>query len=32
MDASFANNKNLSLQISYVIILADVTKKANVIY
>ena len=32
MDASFANNKDLSSQISYIIILADVTKKANIIY
>jgi len=32
MDASFTNNKDLSLQISYVIILANVTKKANIVY
>jgi len=32
MDASFTNNKDLSLQIGYIIILADATKKANVIY
>ena len=31
-DASFANNKDLSLQMGYVIILANATKKANVIY
>ena len=32
IDASFANNKDLSSQIGYVIILANATKKANVIY
>ena len=32
MDASFANNKDLSSQIGYVIILADATKKANIVY
>jgi len=32
MDASFANNKDLSSQIGYVIILANATKKANVIH
>ena len=31
-DASFVNNKNLSLQIGYIIILADAIKKANIIY
>jgi hypothetical protein len=31
-DASFANNKDLSLQIGYVIVLADATKKANIIH
>ena len=32
MDASFANNKDLSSQISYIIILANATKKANIVY
>jgi hypothetical protein len=32
MDASFTNNKDLSLQIGYIIILANATKKANIIY
>ena len=32
MDASFANNKDLSLQIGYILILADAIKKANIIY
>ena len=32
MDASFANNKDLSSQISYVLILADAIKKANIVY
>ena len=31
-DASFANNKDLSSQIGYVIVLANATKKANIIY
>ena len=31
-DASFANNKDLSSQIGYVIVLADATKKANIIH
>jgi hypothetical protein len=31
-DASFANNKDLSSQISYVIALSDATKKANIIH
>jgi hypothetical protein len=31
-DASFANNKDLSLQIGYVIVLADATKKANIVH
>ena len=31
-DASFANNKDLSLQIGYVFILADAIKKANIVY
>ena len=32
IDASFANNKDLSSQISYIFILADAIKKANIIY
>ena len=32
MDTSFANNKDLSLQIRYVIVLANAIKKANIIY
>jgi hypothetical protein len=31
-DASFANNRDLSSQIGYVIVLADATKKANIVY
>ena len=31
-DASFANNKDLSSQMGYVIVLTDATKKANVIH
>jgi hypothetical protein len=31
-DALFANNKDFSSQIGYVIALSDVTKKANIIY
>jgi hypothetical protein len=31
-DASFANNKDLSSQIGYVIVLMDATKKANIIH
>ena len=31
-DASFANNKDLSSQIGYVIVLADAMKKANIIH
>ena len=31
-DASFANNKDLLSQISYVIALSDATKKANIIH
>jgi len=31
-DASFANNKDLSSQISYVIVLSDATGKANIIH
>ena len=32
MDASFANNRDLFSQISYIIVLADATKKANIIH
>jgi len=32
MDALFANNKDLSSQIGYVIILANTIKKANIVY
>jgi len=32
MDASFTNNKDLSLQIGYVLILADALNKANIVY
>jgi len=31
-DTLFANNKDLSSQISYVIVLADAIKKANIVY
>jgi hypothetical protein len=31
-DASFANNKDLSSQIGYVIVMTDATKKANIIH
>ncbi len=31
-DTSFTNNKDLSSQIGYIIILADITKKANIIH
>ena len=31
-DASFTNNKDLSLQIGYILILADATKKANIVH
>ena len=31
-DASFTNNKDLSSQIGYVLILADATKKANIVH
>jgi hypothetical protein len=31
-DASFANNKDLSSQIGYVIVLSDATKKANIVH
>ena len=32
MDAFFTNNKNLFLQISYILVLANAIKKANIIY
>ena len=32
MDASFANNKDLSLQIGYILVLVNAIKKANIIY
>ena len=32
MDASFTNNKDLSLQIRYIIVLTNTIKKANIIY
>jgi len=32
MDASFANNKDLSSQIGYVLILVDALNKANIVY
>jgi len=32
IDASFANNKDLSLQISYVLVLADALNKANIVH
>jgi len=32
IDALFTNNKDLSSQISYVIILANTTKKANIVH
>jgi hypothetical protein len=32
MDISFANNKNFFSQIKYIIILADITKKTNIVY
>jgi hypothetical protein len=32
MDTSFANNKDLSLQIRYVLVLADTLNKANIVY
>jgi hypothetical protein len=31
-DASFANNKDLSLQIGYILVLADASNKANIIH
>ena len=32
MNASFANNKDLSLQIGYVLVLVDALNKANIVY
>ena len=32
MDTSFTNNKDLSSQIGYILILTDTIKKANIIY
>ena len=32
MDASFTNNKDLSLQIGYILVLADITNKANIMH
>ena len=32
MDAFFANNKDLFLQIGYIIVLANTIKKANIVY
>ena len=32
IDASFINNKDLFLQIRYVIVLANAIKKANIVY
>ena len=31
-DASFTNNKNLSLQIGYIFVLADTSNKANIVH
>lgn len=31
-DASFANNKDLSSQIGYILVLADITNKANIVH
>ena len=31
-DALFTNNKDLLLQIGYILVLADITNKANIIY
>src|SRR5271165_6871653 len=31
-NASFANNKDLSLQIGYILVLADTSKRANIIH
>ena len=32
MEALFTNNKDLLLQIGYILVLADIIKKANIIY
>ena len=32
IDALFANNKDLLLQISYILVLVDIINKANIIY
>ena len=32
MDTSFTNNKDLFLQIRYIIVLADAIRKANIVY
>ena len=32
MDALFANNKDLLSQIGYILVLADITNKANIVY
>ena len=32
IDASFANNKDLFLQIRYIIVLTNAIKKANIVY
>ena len=32
IDTSFANNKDLSSQIGYIIVLANITKKANIVH
>ena len=32
MDALFTNNQNLLSQIGYILVLADITNKANIIY
>jgi len=32
IDASFTNNKDLSLQIGYVLVLSDASNKANIIH
>ena len=31
-DALFINNKDLSLQIGYILVLADITNKANIMH
>ena len=31
-DALFINNKNLLLQIGYILVLVDITNKANIVY